>query len=581
MRVLGLAARSHDSGVALLDDGRIELVYEEERFNREKHTRAYPSMALDQMSGDGIDLSTLDAIAMPWHVNQLRRTVRGHFLRHFPDSLSILAPDNHGPISYWIVAMRLTVWADMRRRLGSLRGPRFVEVPHHDAHAAAYFISPFDEADVLVIDGYGDRASTSLYSGVGGRLSCERQNEQLDSLGVLYSLITRYLGFPSFGDEGKVMGLAAYGDDRFVAAMRDLVILDDDGAYRLNMAYFAFDRFGERAPFTRRFYETFGPPFADCRAPDEVQFAIAFALQKVIEETILHIARAMQKRSGRKYLVFSGGVAMNCVATARVIAETDYARVWVPPCASDAGAPLGAALFHTHQACGLPRIGEVDHAFFGRSFTDKEIEAALAEAGLQAERLHRDALIATTADALADGEIIGWFQGRFETGPRALGNRSILADPRRADMKDRINARIKYREGFRPFAPAVLAEHAAEWFEINQPDPFMTIAPLIRPEVRSKIPAVVHADGTGRIQTVKRAANPRYHDLISAFADRTGVPIVLNTSFNKQEPIVTRPAEAISCFLRTEMDRLVLGDFVVTERPAAAVERARERFAKS
>ncbi|MEL6423726.1 MAG: carbamoyltransferase C-terminal domain-containing protein, partial [Pseudomonadota bacterium] len=469
----------------------------------------------------------------------------------------------------------------MRRRLGSLRGPRFVEVPHHDAHAAAYFISPFDEADVLVIDGYGDRASTSLYSGVGGRLSCERQNEQLDSLGVLYSLITRYLGFPSFGDEGKVMGLAAYGDDRFVAAMRDLVILDDDGAYRLNMAYFAFDRFGERAPFTRRFYETFGPPFADCRAPDEVQFAIAFALQKVIEETILHIARAMQKRSGRKYLVFSGGVAMNCVATARVIAETDYARVWVPPCASDAGAPLGAALFHTHQACGLPRIGEVDHAFFGRSFTDKEIEAALAEAGLQAERLHRDALIATTADALADGEIIGWFQGRFETGPRALGNRSILADPRRADMKDRINARIKYREGFRPFAPAVLAEHAAEWFEINQPDPFMTIAPLIRPEVRSKIPAVVHADGTGRIQTVKRAANPRYHDLISAFADRTGVPIVLNTSFNKQEPIVTRPAEAISCFLRTEMDRLVLGDFVVTERPAAAVERARERFAKS
>ncbi|MEL7542646.1 MAG: carbamoyltransferase C-terminal domain-containing protein [Pseudomonadota bacterium] len=578
MRVLGLAARSHDSGIALVDDGEITLVYEEERFNREKHTRAYPTQSLDMMVADGVDLASIDAIAMPWHIHSLRMTVRAHWTRHFPRSLSILGPNNHGPISYWIVAMRRTVQLDMLRRLGGGRPPPFVEVHHHDAHAAAFFVSPFEEADVLVIDGYGDQSSTSLYAGTGNRLTQCSANDQLHSLGVLYSLITRFLGFPAFGDEGKVMGLSAYGSDRFVEKMSQLVHLLPDGEYRLNMDYFSFPIYGERAPYSRKFYETFGAPFADCNTPSPEQFDLAYALQAVIETVVLHVARAAQRRSRARHLVFSGGVAMNCVANAKLIAETDYERIWVPPCASDAGVPLGAALFHMHQTCDVPRTYEVKHAAFGKAYTNDDIASALQEAGLQGEKLRRETLIARTADLIADGNIIGWFQGRFETGPRALGQRSILADPRRADMKDRINARIKYREGFRPFAPAVLEDRASEWFAIDQPDPFMTIAPLIHPHQRDKIPAVVHADGTGRIQTVAREAAPRYHDLIRAFEARTGIPILLNTSFNKQEPIVTRPAEAISCYLRTEMDALVIGDYLVTERPPEAVRCAHEAF---
>jgi carbamoyltransferase len=299
----------------------------------------------------------------------------------------------------------------------------------------------------------------------------------------------------------------------------------------------------------------------------------------VTEETILHVLRGLERRFPSRNLVLSGGVALNCVANARILADTGYERVWVPPCASDTGAPLGSALWHHHQTLGQPRNGELKHAFFGLAYTDTEIEAALREAGLAGERMAEPELIERAARDLADGRIVGWFQGRFEMGPRALGNRSILADPRRESMKDVINARIKHREPFRPFAPAVLLERACELFEIAQPDPFMTLAPRVRPEKRHLIPAAVHVDGTGRIQTVERSANPRYYGVIEAFGRLTGVPVLLNTSFNRQEPIVANPAEAISCFLRTDMDVLVLGDYYVTDRNAAAVDKARAGFA--
>ncbi|MEQ1713589.1 MAG: carbamoyltransferase C-terminal domain-containing protein, partial [Hyphomicrobium sp.] len=283
--------------------------------------------------------------------------------------------------------------------------------------------------------------------------------------------------------------------------------------------------------------------------------------------------------SGQKQLVLAGGVALNCVANARILEMTDIERIWVPPCASDTGAPLGAALWHHHQTHGKPRTFELTHPFYGLAYTDDDIARALSEAGLHAERMTEATLMPRVAADLAAGKIVGWFQGRFEMGPRALGNRSILADPRNAAMRDVINAKIKQRENFRPFAPAVLIEHAAEYFFIDQPDPFMTIAPCIRPEKAHLIPAAVHADGTGRIQTVERAANPRYYGIIEAFGKLTGVPVLLNTSFNRQEPIVATPAEAISCYLRTGMDVLVLGDFYIADRNTAAIGQANADFA--
>jgi len=292
---------------------------------------------------------------------------------------------------------------------------------------------------------------------------------------------------------------------------------------------------------------------------DDRHKAIAFALQHVTEQTILHIVRAIMRQQKTDQLVFSGGVALNCIASARILQETDVREIWVPPAASDTGAPLGACLWHYHQTLQQPRKGVLRHAFYGLAYSDEEIDAAIAHAGLTARTLDEDALMREVARDLASGQVIGWFQGRFEMGPRALGNRSILADPRHPGMRDVINAKIKQRETFRPFAPAILSEKASTYFEIEQGDPFMTLAPLVRSEMADRIPAAVHVDGTGRLQTVERDVNPRFHALISAFEAETGVPVLLNTSFNRQEPIVASPAEAIDCYLRTHLDGVVLG----------------------
>jgi len=294
---------------------------------------------------------------------------------------------------------------------------------------------------------------------------------------------------------------------------------------------------------------------------------------------VVHVTRHLAATYPSRNLVLTGGVALNCVANARILRDTNFNRVWVPPCASDTGAPLGSALWHHHQTLGKPRGFELTHAFHGSAYGPGQTRRALVEAGLAFEELDEADLLRRVARDLAENRIVGWFQGRFEMGPRALGNRSILASPLRRDMRDLINARIKYREPFRPFAPAVLADHAADYFEISQPDPFMTLAPRVRSDKVHLIPAAVHVDGTGRIQTVERRSNPRYYAVIEEFMKLTGVPVVLNTSFNKQEPIVARPEEAVSCFLRTDMDALVLGNFYTRDRPIAAVTRARDAFA--
>lgn len=575
MRILGIVAKTHDSGVAFLRDGVPELVLEEERLNRRKKTRKFPRLALAAgLEELGLALGDIDVLTVPWDLGLLRRSFASILLRKFPLSLSLAVPRSHTSQQNQIVALNYYLARDLRRRLGVAKLPPIVNVPHHHAHAALYFTSPFDEAAVLVMDGYGDECSSSAYVGQGNKLERVWSTGILNSAGLVYTFVTEYLGFAGFGDEGKVMALAAYGEDTFVERFRDVIRPTGDGGYAVNMDYFSYPAFGQLRAFKRKFLTTFGPP----RAPHEPILDrhrdIAFALQAVTEEIVVHLVRALLKRHPARDLCMMGGVALNCVANAKVLEHTDVRRLWVPPCASDTGAPLGSALWHYHQTLDHARTFELKHALLGKAYDEQAIIGALEKAGLRYRRMPEGTLLPRVAQDLADGKIVGWFQGRFEMGPRALGNRSILADPRRENMRDILNSKVKKREPFRPFAPAVLLERAGEFFEIGQPDPFMTLAPRVRPEQRHRIPAAVHVDGTGRIQTVERSSNPRYYGLIEEFGRLTGVPILLNTSFNRTEPIVASPADAIGCYLRTEMDVLVLGDFYTTDRGSGVEQQA-------
>ena len=579
MRILSIVSETHDSGIALVDDGKPVLVLEEERLNRIKHTQDFPRAALAAALDSGLlDPDSIDVIVTPWKAARLRKTFLKALLAHPPASFNLVRPDAHTTQSNSIVLLNYWLKRGLRRELGRRTLPELVSVPHHNAHAAIFFASPFEEANVLVMDGYGDDAATSSYIGTGNQLTRDWHSAFFNSLGMIYTFVTGHLGFRAF-EEGTVMALAAHGDDTYVARFRDTIHLVEDGRYRVNMDYFTYDRYGLLRPFSDKFLSAFGPP----RHPDESitdrHKALARALQVRIEEAVLHVARGAAARNPSRNLVLSGGVALNCVANARVLAETDYENVWVPPCASDTGAPLGAALWHYHQKLRHPRSFTLTHPFYGLEESDDAIREALDRAGLAYQRLDDDALFDQVARDLADGHIVGWFQGRFEMGPRALGNRSILADPRHLATKDRINTRVKYRESFRPFAPAVLVEHARDYFEIAQDDPFMTMAPRVRPDKLDVIPAAVHVDGTARIQTVARETNPRYYAVIEAFMRRTGVPVLINTSFNRQEPIVASAREAVSCYLRTEMDGLALGNFYTRDRNRATEAKARSGFA--
>lgn len=579
MRILGLVGATHDSGLAILEDGWPALVLEEERLSRVKRTKAFPHHSLVAAFGPGLEgLQDIDVITTPWHMGRLRASFGKAILRGLPGSLSLLLEQSHTPQRNEIVVLNFYLRRRLRRLVGERALPRIINVGHHDSHAAVFFISPFEEATVLVMDGFGDDAATSVYTGRGNKLERTWWTGIFNSVGIAYTVVTKYLGFAGFSDEGKVMALAAYGDDRYVDQFRQLFRLEPEGRYQVDMSYFDFHRYGEFKPLKRKFYDTFGPARAPGSEITERHQAVAHALQVATEEVIVHVVRALERQHASRNLVLSGGVALNCVANARLLEETGFERVWVPPCASDTGAPLGSALWHYHQTLGQPRRMELVHPFYGLAYTDEDIVSALSEAGLVSERLDETALIRRTARALADGKIVGWFQGRFEMGPRALGNRSILADPRRASMRSLINTKIKHRESFRPFAPAVLEDRASEFFAVSQPDPFMTLAPHVHAHRARDIAAAVHVDGTGRMQTVSRAANQRYYDVIKAFGEITGVPIVLNTSFNRHEPIVARPREAISCYLRTGMDVLVIGDHFVTSRTPEAEAWAAAQF---
>jgi carbamoyltransferase len=554
VRVLGINCFSHDTAACLLEDGRLVALAEEERFNRQRHTKRFPDQAIAFCLGlAGIGIGDVDVVAFAHRPGlDLARGAVDALARRAPRRLAVQA---------YVDANLLRKEAMFRARW-RYRG-RIEHVGHHDAHAAsAFYPSPFERAAVLTLDRGGDFLSTTLQVGTGSRLARLAQVRNPDSLGEVYSALTWYLGFEPNADEGKTMGLAPYGRDKLAPEFAELVQPTPDGLFRVNLAWFAYHR--EGGWLSKAFLDRYGPPRAPESAITEHHQDLAFAVQDLLEETALRVARTLRERSGLPDLCLAGGVALNSVMNTRLLREAGFERIFIQPAASDAGNALGAALWVWHQRLGRPRGQAMTHAFHGAAWTAAEQAAALAGRGLEVRQVTDPAEEA--ARLLADGRIVGWFQGRAEVGPRALGARSILADPRRAETRDVVNARVKRREGFRPFAPSVLDERGPDWFDGYAANPFMLLVQPVRAERRAQIPAVTHVDGTARLQSVTAAEHPLYHRLISRFAAHTGVPVVLNTSFNlRGEPIVHRPGEAVADFLASDMDALFLGALMATK----------------
>ncbi len=570
--VLGINAYHSSASAALFVDGLLVAAVEEERFTRVKYDTGFPERSIRWcLESAGISPSRIDHVAVAGNpFANLWRKVR--FAVGTPAGRKLVRSRGE-PVA------QMRVRAALGRSLGMPEGKltaRFHRVEHHPAHiASAFFVSPFERAAVASFDGFGDMVSTMWGIGSGSSLTIMGEVDYPHSLGMFYTGITQYLGFNRYGDEYKVMGLASYGEPEFLAGMRGVLVHPGGLGFELDMECFRHGR--EIQPMTwnggparlgpiwdQGLVRRFGPRRTGPDEPLEDRHRnIASSMQKRLEEVELSMLRTLHERTGQDALCLAGGVALNCVVNGRIRAETGFSDLYIQPAAYDGGTSLGAAAYVLHHVLGEPRRTVMDHAYFGPEFAEIDCRRALEEAGLASERLDDTDLVKRTAAALADGAIVGWFQGRLEFGPRALGNRSILADPRRPEMKDVLNARIKHREPFRPFAPAILEEATGEWFDDDYPSPFMLLTYDVRNEKRAEIPAPTHVDGTGRLQTVRREQNPRYYDLIAAFGERTGVPVLLNTSFNENEPICCTPGEAVDCFLRTRMDVLVLGALYV------------------
>lgn len=583
--ILGLNAYHGDAAACLVRDGVLVAAAEEERFRRIKHWAGLPTEATRWcLSEGGVSLADIDVIA----VNQDARANiwrKVAFVAARRPDLSLVLDRIRNKRE------RNGVDETLAAELGQpFRGKvHFVE--HHLAHlASAFLVGPFDEATAVSIDGFGDFASGAWGVGRGGTIEVEDKVYFPHSLGIFYQALTQYLGFPHYGDEYKVMGLAPYGEPRFLDEMRRIVRLQEDGSFQLDLAYFRHAT--EKVDYEWEGGEPtvgtlFTPALADLLGPtreksDELTQRhrdIARSVQAMYEESLFHLLNILHGQHRFDALVLAGGCAMNSVANGRVYRNTPYRKLYVQSAAGDAGGAIGAAFATWSEMAKGRRSFVMEHAYWGPSFSSAEVEAVLVAreneikaVGCEIKREQDEAsLCESTARAIASGEVVGWFQGRMEWGPRALGNRSIVCDPRRGDMKEILNRKIKRRESFRPFAPSILREATSEWFETDDDVPFMMQVYQIRSEKRSSVPAVTHVDGSGRLQTVVREANPRYYRLIDAFRSLTGVPMVLNTSFNENEPVVCRPEEALDCFLRTRMDLLVMGDWVISRRGAERV----------
>ncbi len=578
--ILGLNAYHGDAAAALVVDGELVAAAEEERFNRLKHCAGFPALSARWcLEEAGLRPADLDHVAVGRDPRANAGAKLARVLRR-PPALSYLGSRARNAARLGSGDLRATLARALAVPESELAA-RFHAVEHHQAHvASAFFVSPFEEAAILSIDGFGDFASTMLAHGRGSRFEVAGRVLFPHSLGIFYTAITQWLGFPSYGDEGKVMGLAPYGDPaRFLPQMREIVRTDGD-LFRLGLDYFTHHThgvemtWGDGSPaigriFSERLVEVLGLPREPRAELTATHNDVAAALQARLEEVYLHVVGSLARRTGSPNLCLAGGVALNAVANGRILPETPFDELYVQPAAGDSGTAVGAAYHVWHQQLGRPRGFVMGHAFTGPGYGDAEIAGALAAAGLDGERLDDAALVRTAAERIAAGDVVGWFQGRMELGPRALGNRSIVADPRRAEMKDVLNARIKHRERFRPFAPSIRAEATAEWFDQGYPSPFMVLVYAVQAGKRELVPAITHVDGTGRLQTVEEAANPPYYRLLAEFERLTGVPILLNTSFNENEPIVMTPAQAIETFAKTHMDLLVLGNYVVRRDTSA------------
>ena len=577
MNILGLNAFHGDASVALFSGGQLAVAMEEERFSRLKHQAGFPGLSARQaLHYSGLSGGDLDHIA-------ISRDPSAHIHKKLMFALS------QGP-RLAVVRDRLTNVSKIRdvksllaESLGvdeaSIKAPVH-KVEHHRAHmASSFFVSPFERAALLSIDGFGDFVSTMWGRGCGNKIEAEDWVEFPHSMGILYTAITQYLGFPKYGDEFKVMGLAPYGEPEYLDRLRKLVRVKPTGGFELDLSYFVHHSEGVNmmwesgAPtigdvFSSKLEREFGRRRQPGEGLEARHHNLAASLQALLEEVVLGLLRIVAAKTKLTDVCLAGGVALNCTMNGKILSETPFTRVYIQPAAYDAGTSLGAALYVKHQTFGAPRDFVMDHTYWGLDYSRDACRAALDARGLTYRELDDPALADAAADLVAKGNILGWYQGRFEWGPRALGNRSIVCDPRNESMKDHLNSRIKHREGFRPFAPSVLEERAGDWFEMADASPFMLMTCQVKRAQQARVPAITHVDGTARQQTVSKATNPKYWGLIHAFEQKTGVPVVLNTSFNENEPVVNTPEEGISCFLRNDMDVLALGPFLVTKHNA-------------
>jgi len=582
MIILGINAYHANASAAIVVDGQLIAAAEEERFNRVKYAAGLPVQAIRYCLAEaGVSLAHVDHFAIPRNPwarlgTKLRFAIR--MPRFALERARVMAKFS---------GIKGELAAAFEVDPESIRAP-FHRIEHHVAHlASAYFVSPFDRAAVLSVDGLGDFASAMWATGEGSALRPHGATTFPHSLGMYYTALTQYLGFWKFGDEYKVMGLAAYGSPRHLDEFRKIVSANGNMTFRLNLEYFTHQTQGPEmtwrdagtTPVLGKLFSDYlekrlGPARSADQPVEQRHYDLAASMQAALEEVLVAHVSELAKRTGEKSLCLAGGVAFNCVANGKMLERTPFQQIYVQPAAGDAGLSVGAAFAIEHGVLGRPRGFVMEHAGWGPGYSEREIARAVEQRvadrdAVQVEELAEDSLVQAAAREIAAGHVLGWYQGRAEWGPRALGNRSIVADPRRAEMKDVLNERIKHREMFRPFAPSILEEATGEYFECTHPSPFMTFAYNVRPEQRSAIPAPTHVDGTARLQTVSRRTNPLYWKLIRAFGDLTGVPVVVNTSFNDNEPIVCRPEEALDCFLRTRMDALVMGNLMLRRKAAS------------
>lgn len=560
MNILGISCYYHDAAACLVIDGTVVAAASEERFTRVKHDNNFPDQAI-RFCLSWADLSPTDIDAVVFYekpVVKFDRMLRQHFT-HFPASRKIFVDT----IGSWF-DIKLQIPRTLKKTIGYTGPVRYL--PHHFSHAAsAYYLSGFDRAAIVTIDGVGEWATTTMGVGRSGKITVDREIRFPHSLGLLYSAMTSYLGFEVNDAEYKVMGLAAYGNPApFRSRMDELVTVFPDGSYALHLKYFDYVRTDRM--FNTHLEELFGHPPRIPESPMERHYEnIAASLQEKLETTVFHLLTVVHKRYKTDNLCLAGGVALNSVMNGKILKNTPFKRLYIPPDPGDGGGAMGAALWAstTRPKSFTP--------FLGPSFPEEQMEDVLVRHGLSYTRLDRKELVERVADLLSQEKIIGWFQGRMEWGPRALGNRSILASAARPEMKDIINSKVKHRELFRPFAPVVLAQYVKDYFITDFPIPasakYMLFVYPFRPKGKRDVPAVVHVDGTGRLQTLERTDNPLYYDLIETYAKKTGVPIIINTSFNvRGEPIVCTPMDAVQCFLKTDIDYLVMGHFIINKQ---------------